>query len=392
VEWHRAGRRPHPGALSTTSPAAPSPVPGRSTVLPMAEPHPEPTVRLSDPGEVAAALPHLIGFRPRESLVLVSLQGRRRLRCGLTVRVDLPPAAHRRPVLSGVVRSLLTDHPSAALIAVVSEDDDDRTVAVGGSAGAVPALPHRELVHEAVLALDAQDLPVRDALLVRRGRWWSYDCADPCCAPGAGTPLPGGTSELAAAAALTGQVVEADRAALARRIAPVGSRAAEGMARACDEVGDSLARRTAQLGWDAVGEEGWAAVRAAVEAAGPRSVQRLSDRQVARLAWGLRDHDLRDRALSLAVGPRAAAAEVVWTELTRRAPAPLDAAPATLLAVTAWVRGDGALANVALQRALDSEPSYGLAALLRSALDACMPPAEVRRLVRQATGGLDEDR
>jgi hypothetical protein len=59
----------------------------------------------------------------------------------------------------------------------------------------------------------------------------------------------------------------------------------------------------------------------------------------------------------------------------------LDAAPATLLAVTTWVRGDGAMANVALDRALGSEPGYSLARLLRTALDACLPPAEVRRLI-----------
>ena len=361
----------------------------------MADPQPELTVRLSDPGEVAAALPHLIGFRPRESLVLVSLRssGRGSVRFGLTARVDLPPTEHRDPVLAGMVRSLLTDRPAAALIAIVSDEVDELTVPAGpGAAVPVPALPHRDLVRAAVLALDAQRLPVREALLVRRGRWWSYDCDQPCCAPEAGTPLPGGTSELAVATVLSGRVVEEDRAALVRRLAPVGTLAAEGMARACDEVGDALARRTAQLGWDAVVDEGWSAVRAAVDAAGPGGGPRLSDRQVARLAWGLRDHDLRDRALSLAVGREAAAAEVVWTELTRRAPAPLDAAPATLLAVTAWVRGDGALANVALERALESEPSYTFAGLLRAALDSCMSPAEVRRLVRQACAPLEGER
>jgi hypothetical protein len=345
------------------------------------------TVRLSDPGDVAAALPNLIGFRPRESLVAVSLRGSTGLRLGLTARVDLPAPEHRRLVLDGVVRSLVTDRPDAVLLVVVSEDDDDRAGRSGGPAAA--ELPHRSLVHEAVLAFDGAGVAVREVLLVRRGRWWSYDCARPCCAPGAGTPLPAGTSPLAAAAALTGQVVEADRAALVRRIAPVGFLAAEGMARACDEVGDELARRTAQLGWDVVMDEAWAAVLTAVEAAGPGSVQRLADREVARLAWGLRDVDLRDRALVLALGRSAAAAEVVWTELTRRAPAPLDAAPATLLAVTAWVRGDGALANVALERALASEPSYSFAVLLRSALDACLPPADVRQLIREACGPRD---
>ncbi|MCZ2814274.1 DUF4192 domain-containing protein [Modestobacter sp. VKM Ac-2979] len=363
----------------------------------MADPQEPLTIRLSDPGEVVAALPHLLGFRPRESLVLMSLRGSPDQRVGLTARVDLPPPEHRNQVVSGLVRSLLTDGPTAALLVVVSEAADEPATPLGRP-DALPQAPaedlaHRDLVHEVVLALDAVDVPLRQALLVRRERWWSYDCPAACCAPEAGTPLPTGTSELAVASVVDGQVVEEERAALVRRIAPVGFLAAEAMARACDEVGDALARRTAELGWDVLVEEGWAAVLAAVEAAGPGEEggagARLSDHEVARLAWGLRDHDLRDRALTLALGESAAAAEALWTELTRRSPAPLDAAPATLLAVSAWVRGGGALANVALERALRSEPSYTFAGLLRSALDACLAPAEMRRLIRQASAPLD---
>jgi hypothetical protein len=353
----------------------------------MPDADPTPIVDLADPGDVAAALPHLIGFQPHESLVVVSLRGPTGRQFGLTARVDLPAAEHRRPVLGELVRAMRTDRPDAVLLLVVSEDDDPPAGHDGGTPAA--ELPHRPLVHEAVLAFHAAGVAVREALLVRRARWWSYDCARECCAPDAGTPLPAGDSPLAAADALTGRVVVADRAALVRRIAPVGFLAAAGMSRACDEVGDELARQTAEQGWDVVVEESWAAVLAAVEAHAPGSVERLSDRQVARLAWGLRDIDLRDRALTLALGRSAAAAEAVWTDLTRRAPAPLDAAPATLLAVTAWVRGDGALANVALERALSSEPSYTFAVLLRSALDACLRPAEVRRLIREACGGPD---
>ena len=342
---------------------------------------PETVVRLSGPGDIAAALPNLIGFRPRESLVAVSLRGPRR-RLGLTARVDLPPPALRRRVVEGVVRSLLTDRPSAALVAVVSEDDDVRVAPVlagAAEAAPVPELPHRALVHEAVLAFGRARLPVADPLLVRAGRWWSYDCAEPCCAPDAGTPLPGGTTELAAASVLAGQVVVADRAALAARIAPVGFLAAAGMARACDEVGSLLAVRSVVEGWDVLVEESCTLVEQAVARAGD---ERLDDREVARLAWGLRDNEVRDRALGHAIGRGAAGAEVLWAELTRRAPAPLDAAPATLLALTAWVRGDGAMAGVALDRALASEPSYTLAGLLRTALHQCMSPAQVRRFVR----------
>src|SRR4051812_50152036 len=48
-----------------------------------------PVVRLTSPGEIAAAVPHLCGFVPSESLVAVSLRGDRR-RIGLTLRFDLP--------------------------------------------------------------------------------------------------------------------------------------------------------------------------------------------------------------------------------------------------------------------------------------------------------------
>ena len=49
----------------------------------------------------------------------------------------------------------------------------------------------------------------------------------------------------------------------------------------------------------------------------------------------------------------------------RRAQPGYVAAPASLLAVTAWQAGDGALANVALDRALADIPSYSMALLLR---------------------------
>ena len=111
---------------------------------------------------------------------------------------------------------------------------------------------------------------------------------------------------------------------------------------------------------------------------------------MARLLCGLRDHAVRDRALALALGEDAAAAETLWTECTRRAPAPLDATPATLLAVSAWLRGDGAMANVALDRALAGDPGYSLAGLLASALARCVPPAQIRALVASSVGALPE--
>ncbi|SHG39678.1 DUF4192 domain-containing protein [Geodermatophilus nigrescens] len=349
---------------------------------------PIPVIRLGDTGEVAAALPHLLGFRPAESLVLVSLRGPGGSRVGLTVRADLPPPYAAASLARTLATKVVTDDPAAVLLAVVSEAPDVGALPVppadDGSLEAWPELPHRDVVHEVVLALDARDVPVREALLVRGGRWWDYDCPYPCCAPGAGTPVPDGDSPLAAAAVAGGAVLAADRAALAARIVAPDGPAAAAMADACLSAGRAHAQRLRARGIAAVAAEGDAAVAGAAAACRPgpdTAGTRLPDAQVAAVLWALTVPAVRDRALALALGDDAAAAEVLWTECTRRAPVPLDGAPATLLAVSAWLRGDGAMANVALERAISADPDAHLPQLLAEGLDNCLPPADLRALI-----------
>ncbi len=333
-------------------------------------------VSLVSPGEIAAALPHLLGFRPHESLVLVSLTGPRGARVGLTVRVDLPPPEHAAEAAAVVTRSVLTDRPEAVLLAVVSE-----------AVGCTPPgeLPHRALVHEATLALTAHRVPVRDALLVRGGRWWSYDCPSPCCRPGAGTSLPAGTSALEVATVAAGVVVADSREALAARIAPREASGRSALATVCRRVAADALSRTRVVGAEATAEESWAAVQAGVAHA--RAGTALSDAATARVLWGLRDPAVRDRALRLALDGDPAV-EVLWTECLRRAPRRYVPAPATLLAVAAWLRGDGAMAGVALDRALAADRGYRLAGLLSAALATCLPPEQLRRLV---IGGMPDE-
>ncbi len=350
---------------------------------------PIPVIRLGDTGEVAAALPHLLGFRPAESLVLVVLRGPGGRRVGLTVRADLPPLGAAASLARTLAQKVVTDDPAAVLLAVVSEAPDvvvpPGFPAGPGTDGVAPELPHRDVVHEVVLALDAHDVPVREALLVRGGRWWDYDCPYACCEPGAGTPVPGGASPLAAAAVAGGAVLAPDRAALAARIAPVEGPAAAAMAEACLQAGREHAARLRTAGHDRVGEDGTALVAdaAATCRPGPGTAGvRLPDARVAAVLWALTLPEVRDRALGLSLGDDAAAAEVLWTECTRRAPVPLDGAPATLLAVSAWLRGDGATANVALDRAIAADPGARLPRLLAEGLAACVPPTELRELIR----------
>ena len=65
----------------------------------------------------------------------------------------------------------------------------------------------------------------------------------------------------------------------------------------------------------------------------------------------------------------------LWTDVVRRAQPGYVAAPASLLAFTAWQGGDGALANIAIERALADTPGYSMALLLGDALNAGAPPS-----------------
>lgn len=328
-------------------------------------PTPEPLYRVSlgTPGDLAAAIPQLIGFHPHESVVLIALGGASGKRVGLTVRGDIPPPEHAAAVADMVVRGVLRGEPATVVVAIVSEASDEP----GGG------LPHRALLREVTLALAAEHVPVALALLVRGGRWWDYD------EPGdRGTRLPGGVSELAAASVATGQVVLGSRQALVDRIAPPGGRARGDMAAVAKQVEREQSDRIAALGLETVAEESWTAVVEGV--ARCRAREALLDRMVARITWGLRDVLVRDRALQLALDDDPAV-ESLWTACTRRAPRLWVPAPATLLAVCAWLRGDGAMAGVALDRALSVDRGYRFARLLSEGLAACVPPAELRALL-----------
>jgi hypothetical protein len=62
----------------------------------------------------------------------------------------------------------------------------------------------------------------------------------------------------------------------------------------------------------------------------------------------------------------------------RRADAARVPGPAALLAFTAWQCGEGALANIAIDRALAADPGYSMALLLRDVIDAGVPPSAAR--------------
>lgn len=331
-----------------------------------------PKLKLSGPGSLIAAVPHLLGFPPEESLVLVGLSGPRS-RLGITMRADLPDdgAAFAPTVeeLEPLVEALLRDGSSQCLAMVISECPDEAGLA-----------PYVALVAHLDEALFAVGLEASDIVLVRAGHWRSYLCPDPDCCPVQGTPVPPANGELAAYAAYSGSVVRDSRSALISMIAPdpVAIASTErALEHVCREMADASAAGTSEAYRDRIEH----AINRRLKTLGAGTARPLRHRDVARMAVALIDRPLRDRVAGHCLQESAAAAESLWIDLLNRLPAPLDAAPATLLALSSWARGDGAMANVALDRALDSDPGYSLAQLVRTALDHALPPGTVREML-----------
>lgn len=367
------------------SPAAPRPVRRR-----------EPTsVLRAGPAEFAASLPELLGFPPVESLVLVFLGGvgRPDRRLSLHLRLDLLPAEHDREVARRVVAHLQRLRPAGALLFVVTEDPDDEVPTIrpdhrqperprADAAGrpTVPDLPRRALVHELVAELEVAGTATVDALLVRGGRWWSYPDVVPATGAGPGSPLDVAGSRLAGVAALHGDVVDADRDAVVARAWPTAPVSAE-LELACvrvDAEWDVRLRRGGDVG--ELVEEGWTAVRAAVDAYVPGSRTTPTVEDLARVAVALTLVPVRDRALTLASGEDddlRAAVEAMGADLNARLPGELAAVPALLLGFTAWQRGAGVLAVAAVERSLWCEPT-SMGELLLQAMRANTEPAVLR--------------
>jgi hypothetical protein len=325
-------------------------------------------VRLSSPADILAAVPHLLGFHPARSLVVIGAGGPRD-RVKLGFRYDLPDPPHAgiaRPIAEHAA-GILAGHRATTVIAV----------------GYGPGRLVTPLLDVFTAVARQGGLAVRELLRVEDGRYWSYLCQDVNCCPAEGVPFDPGSHPVTAAMSAAGLAAYPDRAALAHTLAPLtGERAAardEANGRACARAA-ALVEQAARRGGNPlrlVISEGRRAVRDAI--ARYRDGAAVTDDDL--LAWlviSLAHLPVRDDAWARMDPPHRAAHLRLWTDLMRGAADAWVPAPAALLAFTAWQCGDGALASIAIDRALACDPAYSMALLLRDILDAGVPPSEAR--------------
>jgi hypothetical protein len=331
----------------------------------------EPRLSLREPVDILTAIPFLVGYHPRDSMVVLALRGNQLI---LTVRHDLPEAGTPPRVIRQNVDYLAQ---------VVLRQQVTAVFLVGFGA--------QERVSPMAFGLEAAyaraGLMVLEVLRADGNRYWSYLCDDTMCCPPEGSRYDGSSSALAAAWTVAGRVVLPDRKSYEEQITPVGGLARVAMGQATERAHRRMIELLSQVDDEDAAD---VAIRAAgtemVEAAlrYRRAGTPLEDDDVAWLTVLLGSDNMRNLVWEQIAGAQNTLGlhRTLWMDVMRRAAPDLVPAPACLFALAAWRCGEGALARLALERALRQDPGYDVASLLLSALAHGLSPNGFRNVTR----------
>ncbi|MEU4319506.1 DUF4192 domain-containing protein [Nocardia fluminea] len=332
-----------------------------------------PPLRVDEPGELIAALPAMLGFVPERSLVVAVLHevaGGAAEAIEAVVRFDLDVATDIRLLdqFTACLASICLREEATGVLAVFVED-------------------RAEFEGEEVLqAAELIDALAEDGIAVR-GAW-----SVPAIAAGqryrsvfgtVGTGLvtDPSSSLVAVSHVLEGKQIRGSRreltalmipdellsARVRAHLGPADARYRAGLV-AATRAGNAVAYQRRALEWVL-----WQIADTASGA--PRAA-----RELARLAATLRDRPIRDAVYGLAVGDHAEAAERLWAQLVRAAPGTDRAEAAALLGFSAYLRGDGPFAGVAIAAAVEADAEHAMAVLLETSLQTGLRPERLRRL------------
>lgn len=167
-----------------------------------------PTIRLSSPADLVALAPNLIGFTPTDSIVILVL-GDSGNHIEVTARIDMPPISLIDSQAASLTVHLRRAVPDLSAVALVGYTDQ-----------------RADLDAYAAALTASLDAPIRALIQVSDGRWYSLDCAKPCCPP-EGTPLVEQADVVNIYQEATGRAPAASRAVLTERTAENTARSAQ---------------------------------------------------------------------------------------------------------------------------------------------------------------------
>ncbi len=308
-------------------------------------------MRATCPEDLLAFVPVALGFSPTSSVVLLSVEGTRPFHA----RIDLPGDESDVDDVVGALLRPARKHGISKVVIVVY--DDDTAVA-------------DETAWSLYEGLTAAGVEVVEVLRVHDGH---YFAVLPGRQPEAyrGIAFDVGHHPFAAESVLGGRVTHSSREALAATLARD-----EGAAAAVAELVAAASPLPA------------AGFRPLISAHATSRIPLPPD-VVARLAVSLAQPELRDEAWRWLSRASAGSCVEFWSDLVRRTPEELVAGPASVLALTAWLAGEGALAWCAVDRARAAEPEHSLADLVAELLMSATSPALWEVITPSAPGSAE---
>lgn len=289
------------------------------------------TATIRTPDDLLAMVPYVMGFHPRESLVLLTFGTD-----SFHARLDLPQSAaeasEAAACLAGAVEQ---NHARTGALVLLTEDPGLAEVVWDV---VVPALCAAGLALVDVLRADGHRWSSRSA----PERWADYDVTN---------------HPLAAQAVYDGGVALSSREELAASLEPD------------DVLVQSMARRLQATTLPT--EQGWlqAVLQAHAASGGP-----LGEQAAAQAILLMQDPATRDQGWCWLRRAQAAPYVEVLRDLLRRTPPDLVGSVAAVTAFAAWLAGNGALAWCAIDRAEQADPGNSLARLVSDLLQQAISP------------------
>ncbi|GIL25485.1 DUF4192 domain-containing protein [Actinocatenispora comari] len=308
-------------------------------------------VRLSTPDALLTAIPYLLGYHPCERLVALLLKDNH-VELILSYQLDTPDIA------THLVECARRHHASAVALALFS-DLDSATTLLRWTAHAARAAGIRPL----------------GQLQIQNGR---YQVLDPHDGEDCGWQHFGPDTAIQATMVTHGLVAHAHRADLDTQFTAVTGAARDAIRHTTMVINQRWQHRSrrdadkTRHALRAIGQRYLATIDRQVCADPTRTIT-LPDNHVAQLGICLRDVAVRDAAIEY-LDTNLAAYQRLWAQMMRRVDHDDLPACATICAYAFWRNGDWLNARFAITHALDADPNYRLAQLLRTALDAQIPP------------------
>lgn len=330
-----------------------------------------PELRISGPVDLITTVPYLLGFHPTDSLVLVGLTHGALV---VTARIDLADTRNTG-VITSTVSAMRRGGATHFIATIFTEPLTTGTTTNN--------LPHADLADSLTKDIHAAGGELLDCLLVNTSMWWSYLCANDQCCPREGNPLPPSPTPGQVAATVAGMVALPSRAELAAEFEPEPDRGVR--LHGIDQALAALRPGSVDGKLSLPARLAARAITAAMDRWVTGDDLALRDADIERIGAALRLIPIRD-AIWTQVDARATDGhDRLWLYVARRLPNPYDAAPLFLYAWAAFRRGDGARANIAVERALASDCHYSAARLLTTALQRGVHPGRIRDCL--VTGG-----